>query len=147
MARALPAHGTAAPIAAGAASRTASPAYQAYQVLHLGFAVLPMVAGLDKFFHFLVNWDQFLAPAIADFLPVSTHTFMLAVGVIEILAGVLVAFWPRVGSYVVAFWLWGIIVNLLMIPAYFDIALRDFGLSLGALALGRLSQDFSRRSS
>jgi hypothetical protein len=125
-------------------SRTASPAYQAYQVLHIGFAVLPIVAGADKFFHFLVNWDQYLAPVVTDILPVSAHTFMLAVGVIEIFAGLLVAFWPRVGSYVVAFWLWGIIVNLLIIPAYFDIALRDFGLSLGALALGRLSAEFSR---
>jgi hypothetical protein len=124
-----------------AASR---PAYQAYQVLHVGFAVLPLVAGLDKFFHVLVNWDQYLAPAIADFLPVSTHTFMLAVGVIEMAAGLLVAFAPRIGGYVVALWLWGIIVNLFLFPGYYDIALRDFGLSLGALALARMSSEFRR---
>ena len=70
--------------------------------------------------------------------------FMLVVGVIEILAGLLAALWPRVGGYVVMFWLRGIIVNLLMIPAFFDVALRDFGLSLGALALARLSEDYGR---
>src|SRR5688500_2232838 len=118
------------------------PAYQAYLLLYFGFAALPMLAGFDKFSHLLVNWDQYLAPAIARLLPIDAHTFMLAVGVIEIGAGLLVAFWPRLGAYVVAFWLWGIIVNLLVAGNYFDIALRDFGLSLGALALARLSQEF-----
>jgi hypothetical protein len=118
------------------------PAYQAYEILHIGFVVLPIVAGADKFLHWLVNWDQYLAPFVTQMLPVEGHTFMLAVGVIEILAGLLVAFWPRVGAYVVTLWLWGIIINLLMIPGFFDIALRDFGLSLGALALARLSRDF-----
>ena len=99
---------------------------------------------MDKFFHLLVNWDQYLAPAAARLLPVSGHTFMQVVGVVEIAAGLLVAFRPRIGAYVVALWLWGIIANLLLIPGYFDIALRDFGLSLGALALGRLSQEFDR---
>jgi len=108
----------------------------------VGFAVLPVVAGLDKFFHGLVNWDAYLAPRVEQLLPVSGHTFMLAVGVIEIAAGLLVAFRPRVGAYVVAGWLWGIIVNLLLIPGFYDIALRDFGLSLGALALARLSREF-----
>jgi uncharacterized membrane protein HdeD (DUF308 family) len=86
---------------------------------------------------------MYLAPAIAKLSPVGGHGLMLAVGVIEILAGLLVAFKPRIGAYVVAFWLWGIIVNLLLIPGFFDVALRDFGLSLGALALARLSQEFS----
>ena len=122
----------------------ARPAYQAYRILHVGFTALPILAGLDKFFHLLVNWDQYLAPLITPLLPVSGHTFMLAVGVIEIAAGLLVAFRPRIGAYVVALWLWGIIVNLLLIPGFYDIALRDFGLSLGALALARLSQEFSR---
>lgn len=89
-----------------------------------------------------MNWDQYLAPFVTRVLPAEGHTFMLAVGVIEIAAGLLVAFWPRVGAYVVMLWLWGIIVNLLMIPGFYDIALRDFGLSLGALALARLSQEF-----
>jgi hypothetical protein len=124
------------------AVRTASPSYQAYQILHLAFTIAPIVAGVDKFFHVLVNWDQYLAPIVAQTLPVAPHTFMLAVGVIEIVAGLLVAFMPIVGGWVVAAWLVGIILNLLMIPGYFDIALRDLGLALGALALARLAADF-----
>jgi uncharacterized membrane protein YphA (DoxX/SURF4 family) len=122
----------------------ARPAYQAHLILHVGFTALPIVAGLDKFFHVLVDWDQYLAPVVAGVLPVSPHTFMLLVGVIEVVAGLLVAFWPRLGGYVVALWLWGIIVNLLLARGYYDVALRDFGLSLGALALARLSQEFRR---
>jgi hypothetical protein len=101
-----------------------------------------MLAGLDKFFHLLVNWDMYLAPVVTRILPVTPHAFMLAVGVIEIAAGALVALWPRVGAWVVALWLWGIIVNLLLVPGFYDIALRDFGLSLAALALARLSREF-----
>src|SRR5262245_14459476 len=119
-------------------------AYQAYLILYVGFIVAPLIAGADKFFHFLVNWDQYLAPRIAGILPVAGHTFMLTVGVIEIAAAALVAVKPRFGAYVVAVWLWGIIVNLLLIPGYYDIALRDLGLSLGALALGRLAERFER---
>lgn len=124
---------------------TARPVYQSYLMLHIGFAVLPVVAGLDKFFNILVDWEQYLAPQAAQFLAVTSHTFMLVVGVIEIAAGLLVALRPRIGAYVVALWLWGIIVNLLLIQSYYDIALRDFGLSLGALALARLSQEFDSR--
>jgi uncharacterized membrane protein HdeD (DUF308 family) len=121
----------------------ARPAYQSYVMLLTGFAALPVIAGIDKFFHVLANWDQYLAPLAAQVLPVSGHTFMLAVGVIEIAAGLLVAFRPRVGAYIVALWLWGIIVNLLLASGFYDIALRDFGLSIGALALARLSQEFN----
>ncbi|HVK08376.1 MAG TPA: hypothetical protein VM597_06320 [Gemmataceae bacterium] len=142
----LGALGKTAPAVAGTPSLAARPAYQAYRILHAGFAALPILAGLDKFFHLLVNWDQYLAPLATRLLPVGGHTFMQAVGVIEIAAGVLVAVRPRLGAYVVALWLWGIIVNLLLIPGYYDIALRDFGLSLGALALARLSQEFGRPS-
>jgi uncharacterized membrane protein HdeD (DUF308 family) len=78
-------------------------------------------------------------------IPVDAHTFMLAVGVIEIVAGLLVAFRPQIGGWIVALWLWGIIANLLLIPGYFDVALRDFGLSLGAVALAQLSREFSPR--
>lgn len=123
---------------------TANPTYQAYEVLHIGFAVLPIVAGVDKFFHFLANWDMYLAPFVTRTLHIEAHPFMLIVGVIEVLAGILVACWPRLGGYVVMLWLWGIIVNLFMFPGFFDIALRDFGLSLGALALARLSENFGR---
>jgi hypothetical protein len=128
-------------IEAGMASR---PAYQAYWILYAGFVALPILAGLDKFLHWLVNWNQYLAPLAAQIVPVSANTFMLAVGVIEIAAGLLVALRPRIGAYVVALWLWGIIVNLLLVPGFYDIALRDFGLSLGALALARLSREFGQ---
>jgi hypothetical protein len=116
------------------------PGEQAFQILHAGFALAPVLAGLDKFTNAMVDWEKYLAPRVAERLPVSPRTYMRAVGVVEIAAGLLVAVKPRWGGYVVASWLWGIIANLLLIPGYFDIALRDFGLSLGALALGRLSQ-------
>ena len=135
--------GTDARSAAARSSAVASrPAYQAYLILYAGFIALPVLAGLDKFLHLLVNWDQYLAPLVTQILPVTAHTFMLVVGVIEIAAGILVAIQPRIGAYVVALWLWGIILNLLLVPGFYDVALRDFGLSLGALALARLSQDF-----
>jgi len=141
MAHAIPS-GNAAPASTGYSGAMARPAYQAYVVLYTGFVALPIVAGLDKFFHLLVNWDQYLAPVVTQVLPVTAHQFMLVVGVIEIIAGLLVAFKPQLGAYVVALWLWGIIVNLLLVPGFYDIALRDFGLSLGALALARLSHEF-----
>ena len=129
----------------GAALRN-DPAYQAWQILHVAFIVAPIVAGLDKFFGLLVNWDQYLAPIFAQLSPIGGHGLMLVIGVVEVIAG-LVVFWkPRIGGYLVAVWLWGIILNLLLIPAYFDIALRDFGLSLGALALARLSENFRGRT-
>jgi hypothetical protein len=131
-------------MAAGATSvRVSSPSYQAFQILHVAFTVAPIVAGLDKFFHALVDWDMYLSPMIARMLPVDGHTFMLGAGVVEVLAGVLVAVMPRIGGWVVGFWLCGIILNLLSIPAYFDIALRDLGLALGAFALARLSAEYS----
>src|SRR4051812_33320397 len=121
-----------------------TPERQAYQILHWGFVAAPVLAGLDKFAGLLANWDAYLAPPIARMLGDAAHPFMLVVGVVEIIAGLLVAIRPRIGAYVVAAWLGGIIVNLLMSGHYFDIALRDFGLMLGALALGRLSQVFDR---
>ena len=145
MAQLLSADTATEPAEAGSSFLAGRPAYQAYLILYVGFVALPILAGLDKFFHLLVNWDQYLAPLVTRVLPLGGHTFMLAVGVIEIAAGLLVAFRPRIGAYVVALWLWGIIVNLLIIPGFYDIALRDFGLSLGALALARLSQEFSPR--
>jgi hypothetical protein len=145
MTRALVADTSPAAVTSRGSALAARPAYQSYLMLHVGFAALPVVAGFDKFFHLLVNWDQYLAPLATQILPVTGHTFMLAVGVIEIGAGLLVAFRPRIGAYVVALWLWGIIVNLLLIPGFYDVALRDFGLSLGALALARISQEFPSR--
>ena len=133
---------TRAPATARDSSAAGRPAYQAYLILYAGFVALPILAGVDKFFHLLVNWDQYLAPLVTRIIPVTGHTFMLAVGAVEIAAGVLLAVRPRIGACVVALWLWGIIVNLLLIPGFYDVALRDFGLSLGALALARLSQEF-----
>jgi len=126
-----------------AAASTGSPAYQAYWILHVGFTVAPILAGLDKFFHLLVNWDQYLPGVVASASPIQPHTLMLVVGVIEIVAGIGVWLKPRIFAYVVAAWLVVIIINLLLIPGYFDIALRDFGLLLAALALARLSQQYS----
>ncbi len=114
--------------------------HQAYQTLHIGFTVLPILAGLDKFFHVLTDWNQYLAPFIPQTLGISATTFMMIVGVIEIVAGLLVWFKPHFGGYLVMAWLWAIIINLLLIPGYFDVALRDFGLSLGALSLARLAE-------
>lgn len=125
------------------ATRASSPAYQAYQILHVAFVVAPVLAGVDKFFHLLVNWDMYLAPVIAHLSPISGHSLMLVIGVVEVIAGILVAIKPRIGAYVVCAWLLGIVINLLLVPGFFDIALRDFGLALGALALGRLSHEFS----
>lgn len=116
------------------------PVYQAYRILHIGFTVAPILAGLDKFTNLLVNWTQYLAPFVANVVPASA--FMMTVGVVEIIAGLLVFFKPRIGAYVVAAWLAGIIFNLLLVPGYLDVALRDFGLFLGALALARLSTAF-----
>jgi uncharacterized membrane protein YphA (DoxX/SURF4 family) len=122
-----------------------SPAHQAYRILHFGFTVAPVLAGLDKFFHLLVNWDQYLPGMVANISPIPAHTLMLIVGVIEIVAGIGVALKPRIFAYIVAAWLAVIIINLLLIPGYFDVALRDFGLLLSALALGQLSQQFASR--
>jgi hypothetical protein len=126
--------------------RTQSPSYQAYQLLYVAFTVAPLLAGVDKFTHFLVNWDQYLSPVVARLLPVSGHTFMLGVGVVEIMAGLLVVFMPAIGGIVVGAWLCGIIFNLLSIPGYYDVALRDLGLALGAFALARLATEFDSRA-
>jgi hypothetical protein len=125
-------------------ARTEGPAYQAYQILHLGFTVAPLVAGLDKFFNLLVNWEQYLPPFVNNLLGGYGHELMLVVGVIEIVAGLGVFFKPKVFAYVVSAWLLLIIVSLLMIPGYYDVALRDFGLALAAFALARLSSNFDR---
>jgi hypothetical protein len=134
-------HGSAGMAADNIAS---SPARQAFRILQFGFTVAPILAGLDKFSHLLVNWDQYLPGVIARVSPIQTHSLMLVVGVIEIVAGIGVALKPRIFAYIVAAWLAVIIINLLLIPGYFDVALRDLGLLLAALALARLSQQFAR---
>jgi uncharacterized membrane protein YphA (DoxX/SURF4 family) len=124
--------------------RLAEPAYQAYLLLRVGFTAAPILFGLDKFFNWMVDWPDYLAPWVNDIVPGSGQDFMYFVGVVEIAAGILVALAPRLGAYVVAAWLAGIIANLLTVdpPTYYDIALRDFGLFLGALTLGRLAGTF-----
>lgn len=129
--------------AESAVVRTQTPSYQAYLILHVAYVLAPIVAGADKFFHVLTNWDKYLAPMVSNTLGVTAHTFMLGVGVVEIAAGLIVAFAPRVGAWIVGLWLCGIIVNLLILGAYFDVALRDFGLALGAFALARISVEYS----
>ena len=119
------------------------PAYQAFWLLRVGFTDAPILFGLDKYSHVLVNWDRYLAPAIVRQTPWTAHQIMYVVGAIEIVAGLLVAVWPRLGGYVVAAWLAGIIVNLLLIPGIYDIALRDFGLFIAAVALARLATAFA----
>src|ERR671931_214994 len=124
-----------------------SAAYQAFWVLRIGFTVAPILFGIDKFFNWTVHWHDYLAGWINDIVPGSAQDFMYFVGAVEIAAGILVAVVPRLGAPVVAAWLAGIVVNLLTAnpPEYYDIALRDFGLMLGALTLTRLAWAFPRR--
>jgi len=118
------------------------PAYQAFLLLRIAFTVAPIVFGLDKFFNVLVDWEGYLAPWINDIVPGSAATVMHLVGVIEVVAGLAVALKPRYGAYVVAAWLAGIILDLLTYSGYYDVALRDFGLLIGALSLGRLASRY-----
>jgi hypothetical protein len=118
-----------------------SPAFQGYQILHWGFVALPILMGIDKFFSKLTDWTMYLWSPLEKLVG-SGGNFMRIVGVIEIVAGCLVALKPKIGAPIVAAWLAGIIVNLLLMGGYFDIALRDFGLFLAALALFRLAMQF-----
>jgi hypothetical protein len=124
---------------AGSGTRTQAAATQVLQLLRFGFTVLPIVFGLDKFFDVLTHWSAYLAPEIDDLFPGTAHQAMLAVGVVEIVAGLVVAVLPRFGGPLVALWLAGIIVDLLLTGSYYDVALRDLGLLLAALALSRLA--------
>jgi hypothetical protein len=113
--------------------------YQAFLLLRLAFTVAPIAFGLDKFFDVMVDWPQYLAPWINDIVPGDASDAMHIVGIVEIAAGLVVAVKPRYGALLVAGWLFGIIVNLLTLSGYYDVALRDFGLMLGALTLARLA--------
>lgn len=126
-----------------AADKTSTAGYQAFRILQFGFIVAPIIAGADKFLHLLVNWDQYLPGFVNNMLGGHGHAFMYVVGVIEIVAGIGVFLMPKIFSYVVMAWLLAIIVNLLLIPGYFDVALRDLGLAIGALALARLSREYA----
>ena len=100
----------------------------------------PIIAGIDKFLHLLTDWDKYLAPIVPNTLHIQPHTFMVLVGVVEIAAGLVVAFAPRFGGYLVAAWLAGIILNLVAVGGFLDVALRDLGLLLGAVSLARLAE-------
>ena len=113
----------------------------AWQTLRIAFFLAPFLAGLDKFFHLLVNWDQYLSPIAQRVLGGFSHPFMLLVGVVEMIVGLLVITrWPRLGAYLASLWLLLIVINLLTMGQYFDIALRDFGLSLGAFAFAKMTE-------
>src|SRR5215211_4296935 len=118
---------------------TADPAYQAFLLLRTVFTVAPIAFGLDKFVNLLTNWPTYLAPFVDRLVPGTAQQAMYAVGVIEIVAGLVVAAWPRYGGMLVAAWRAGIIVNLLLLGEFYDVALRDFGLLVSALALSRLA--------
>jgi hypothetical protein len=134
--RARSAHG--APVAAGRADWSDA-RYQAFALMRLAFTVAPIAFGLDKFLNVLVDWPTYLAPWIDELVPGTGQELMYLVGAIEILAGLAVALKPRYGAYLVAGWLAGIVLNLLTYSGFYDIALRDFGLMLGALTLARLA--------
>lgn len=116
---------------------------QAFRILQITFVIAPIVAGLDKFFYLLTDWSKYLAPFVSHIIHHHDRGFMMVAGVVEIIAGIGVIWKPKIFAYVVSAWLLGIIGNLLLSGQYFDIALRDLGLSLAALSLGRLSQKYA----
>jgi hypothetical protein len=132
---------TADGVSTAALTNLGTAAHQAFWLLRIGFTVAPILFGVDKFFNWTVQWPDYLAGWVNDIVPGSGQDLMYVVGGVEIAAGLLVAFAPRIGAFVVAGWLAGIVINLLTKnpPQYYDIALRDFGLMLAALTLARLS--------
>jgi uncharacterized membrane protein YphA (DoxX/SURF4 family) len=135
---------TAADAGVEAPRQLTDPRYQAFLLLRIAFTVAPILFGLDKFFDVMTDWSKYLAPWLDDIAPGSAHQFMYVVGAVEILAGLVVAIRPRFGAYLVALWLGGIILNLLTFSGWYDVALRDFGLMLGALTLARLALVYDR---
>jgi hypothetical protein len=133
-------------LAAPTRAELRDPAYQAFSLLRVAFTIAPILFGLDKFLDWMVDWQIYLAPEFDDVIPGSAHQAMLIVGVVEIVAGLVVFAVPRFGGYLAAAWLAGIIVNLLVLGDYYDVALRDFGLLIGAVALARLATAFHDRS-
>jgi uncharacterized membrane protein YphA (DoxX/SURF4 family) len=142
-------YGDGRPATASVAERgavRADPRLQAFTTLRIGYTLLPIVMGIDKFFNAMTSWPQYLADWIDNIVPGTAQQFMYFVGGVEILAGLIVALRPRYGAYIVAAWLAGIVINLLSYGEWYDIAVRDFGLMLGALALGRLASVYDRRT-
>lgn len=131
------------PTTSSAGTDFANPSYRAFLLLRTVFTVAPILFGLDKFFDLMVDWEAYLAPFFTDVLPWDAEQIMWIVGAIEIVAGLVVAVAPRFGGYLVAAWLAGIIVNLVGQGTYWDIALRDFGLLVAALALAQLATTYA----
>ncbi len=121
------------------------PIVTAYRLLHILFSVVPIAAGLDKFTNLLTHWEQYLSPMILQMVPVPANVLMMSVGVVEIMAGILVALRPRIGAPLVAVWLLLIATNLLMTGHYFDVAVRDIGLAVAASALFLLTKSNSTK--
>ncbi len=117
---------------------------QVETILKWTYGLVPIVAGADKFAHMLTDWDKYLAPIVTDILPLSAGTFMMIVGVVEIVAGILVLVRPKIGSLVVGLWLIGIAINLLLLGQYFDVAVRDVVMAIGAFSLFLLLKDERR---
>jgi hypothetical protein len=120
------------------------PGYQAFLLMRVGYTALPIAMGIDKFFNAMVSWPQYLAGWVNDIAPGTAQQFMSAVGAVEIVAGLIVLLKPRYGAYIVAAWLAGIVINLFSTGSWWDVGVRDFGLMLGALALGRLAAQYGR---
>jgi uncharacterized membrane protein YphA (DoxX/SURF4 family) len=119
------------------------PGYDAFRILQLTFTIAPVLAGLDKFFYLLTDWSQYISPFVLRIIHDHDQHFMMFVGIIEIIAGIGIIFKPKIFAYVISLWLLGIIINLLLTGYYFDIALRDLGLLLAAVSLGRLSEKYA----
>ncbi|MFB9165236.1 hypothetical protein [Arthrobacter psychrochitiniphilus] len=122
----------------------AEPAYGAFLLLWVGFITIPLIMGVDKFFNVLTHWENYLAPWIENVSPFSAHGTMMAIGVVEIIAAIAMILRPRYAAYIVALWLAGIIVNLLTYPGFYDVALRDFGLMVAAIALTLLARTYTK---
>jgi uncharacterized membrane protein YphA (DoxX/SURF4 family) len=127
--------------ATSATTTTTSRLNTVQSLLRYTYGLVPIVAGLDKFTHMLTNWNKYLAPVVTDIIPLEASTFMYIVGVIEIIAGVLVLIKPKIGALIVGFWLIGIAINLVLTGQYFDIAVRDVVMSIGAFSLYLLIDD------
>ena len=133
------AHTASSPVALPSSKALRHPVQQSYLLLRIAFTVAPILFGIDKFAQVMTHWTKYLASQYNDLIPGTASQAMHMVGVVEIAAGLIVLVRPRIGAYVVAAWLAGIILDLLLVGGYGDVALRDFGLLLAALTLGRLA--------
>jgi len=115
-----------------------------YLLLKLTFGIVPIVAGLDKFTNLLTNWESYLHPGLAGMIPFAPHTFMLIVGVIEIIAGIIVLARPAIGGYIVAAWLTLIALTLLASGNYLDVAVRDLVMAISSFSLARIAKYINR---